>query len=250
VLRRRSSGCLTSTELCVDLLGETAGRLQRRADERLGAPSSRSAGWQSQAGRAHARTRANSGDGTARLAWAETCNQDARAQTARLRSAAATRPRGHPVGCQYSIRACRSAVPPTRTRGSAPHGVSPQRTTDRGALVEQSGRKGRQPLANASPRTPLDYLLSSAIACIQLRRMLHGKEGLRFESGRGLCKSPANPFLFSFSCLDICTDSSVLGSGALSGALRISGPPEYVEKALQSQRACGSQILDPRERAD
>src|SRR5215203_5385994 len=27
------------------------------------------------------------------------------------------------------------------------------------------------------PRTPPDYLLSSAIACIQLRRMLHGKEG-------------------------------------------------------------------------
>ena len=44
--------------------------------------------------------------------------------------------------------------------------------------MEQIGRNRRQPLANAHRAHPLDYLLSSAIACIHLRRMLHGKEGV------------------------------------------------------------------------
>jgi hypothetical protein len=39
-------------------------------------------------------------------------------------------------------------------------------------------------------RTPLDYLLSSAIACIQLRRMLYGKEGVDGSSPSEGLKKP------------------------------------------------------------
>jgi hypothetical protein len=55
------------------------------------------------------------------------------------------------------------------------------------------------------PRTPPDYLPSSAIACIQLRRMLHGKEGVSGSSPEeGSAKAPEiGAFWYVFSrCQD------------------------------------------------
>jgi hypothetical protein len=38
---------------------------------------------------------------------------------------------------------------------------------------------------------PHDYLRLAANTCPRLPKVLHGKEGRRFESVRGLCKTPA-----------------------------------------------------------
>jgi hypothetical protein len=120
--------------------------------------------------------------------------------------------------------------------------VDNDRTSDRGAFVEHSGRNQRQPLATAPAANPLSSLRTVANACHRLRPPLHGKERVNSSSLlEGSAKAPlSGAFLFGCTCMVLSHETEPTSSAArLCVRTRFDLEPGELDSRLVALTAVG-----------